>query len=149
MHRQNLDLSSPLQLTATARCLVGVHSCPVLLQKGKRSIANFKDVQEYVTTRYRRWHCTLRLVSCSATPFGLLKLFGLINSSNHLPTCSLATIATTSFNDLPMSSQLALVARTTLAVSPCGGISMILPFLPEVSSPLLISTNRLARCEQY
>ena len=30
-------------------------SCPYTPQKGKRSIANFDDVQEYVTTRYRRY----------------------------------------------------------------------------------------------
>lgn len=38
-----------------------------------------------------------------------------------------------------MVEQLRLVARTTIAISPCGGISMILPFLPEGAHAILMN----------
>ena len=43
----------------------------------------------------------------------------------------MAKVEVTSYAGLTMVQQLSLVARTTVAVSPCGSISMILPFLPE------------------
>lgn len=51
----------------------------------------------------------------------------------------IARVETTSFNTLPMAQQLALVASSTIAVSPCGGISMILPFLPEGAHAVLMN----------
>ena len=51
----------------------------------------------------------------------------------------LASVEETSFAGLTMAQQLALVARTTIAVSPCGGISMILPFLPEGAHAILLN----------
>ena len=38
-----------------------------------------------------------------------------------------------------MAVQFRLVASTTLAISPCGGISMILPFLPEGAHAILMN----------
>uniref|UniRef100_A0A7S3AW65 Glycosyltransferase 61 catalytic domain-containing protein n=1 Tax=Haptolina ericina TaxID=156174 RepID=A0A7S3AW65_9EUKA len=109
------DGKEPLLALYRARVLAwhGVHPTAVpkkhrillVQKKGKRSIANFDDVQEYVTTRYR----------------------------------SLARIATTSFNDLTMARQLELVSQTSIAVSPCGGVSMILPFLPEGAYAVLMN----------
>mmetsp|Transcript_43597 Transcript_43597/g.108472 ORF Transcript_43597/g.108472 Transcript_43597/m.108472 type:complete len:272 (-) Transcript_43597:364-1179(-) len=52
---------------------------------------------------------------------------------------SVASVTTTSFSTLPMAQQLALVSQTTIAVSPCGGISMILPFLPEGAHAILMN----------
>mmetsp|Transcript_25378 Transcript_25378/g.70624 ORF Transcript_25378/g.70624 Transcript_25378/m.70624 type:complete len:486 (+) Transcript_25378:215-1672(+) len=40
---------------------------------------------------------------------------------------------------LSIMEQLHLLSRTTVAVSPCGGVSMILPFLPESAFAILIN----------
>ena len=52
---------------------------------------------------------------------------------------SIADIVVTDFSGMSMREQLQLVSRTTLAVSPSGGISMILPFMPEGSHAVLIN----------
>ena len=51
----------------------------------------------------------------------------------------LAAVEVTGFAGLTMQQQLQLVARTTLAISPCGGISMILPFLPDGAHAILMN----------
>lgn len=51
----------------------------------------------------------------------------------------MAKVEVTSYAGLTMAQQLSLVARTTVAVSPCGGISMILPFLPEGAHAILLN----------
>jgi len=48
-------------------------------------------------------------------------------------------IVATDFSGMSMAEQLKLVSSTTLAVSPCGGISMILPFMPEGSHAVLVN----------
>lgn len=50
-----------------------------------------------------------------------------------------AHVTTTTFADLSISEQLRLVASTTIAISPCGGVSMILPFLPEGAHAVLMN----------
>ena len=50
-----------------------------------------------------------------------------------------AEVRVTSFSGLPMAEQLSLVAGTTVAISPCGGISMILPFLPQGAHAILMN----------
>mgnify|MGYP000968157724 CR=1 FL=1 len=52
---------------------------------------------------------------------------------------SVASVRTTGFAGQPMAVQFRLVASTTLAISPCGGISMILPFLPEGAHAILMN----------
>jgi hypothetical protein len=52
---------------------------------------------------------------------------------------SVATIVSTDFSGMTMREQLRLVSSTTVAVSPCGGISMILPFMPEGSHAVLVN----------
>jgi len=52
---------------------------------------------------------------------------------------SMATIVSTDFSGMTMREQLRLVSSTTVAVSPCGGISMILPFMPEGSHAVLVN----------
>jgi len=51
----------------------------------------------------------------------------------------IADVVVTGFADSTMQQQLRLVARTTLAISPCGGISMILPFLPDGAHAILMN----------
>ena len=51
----------------------------------------------------------------------------------------IAQVRTSSFAALTMAEQLRLVASTTVAVSPCGGVSMILPFLPEGAHAVLMN----------
>ena len=43
------------------------------------------------------------------------------------------------FHTLSLREQLRLVSRTTLALSPAGGVSMILPFLPEGAHVILVN----------
>jgi len=50
-----------------------------------------------------------------------------------------ADVAVSGFAGMPMAEQLRLVAQTSLAISPCGGISMILPFLPEGAHAILMN----------
>ncbi|KAL1523039.1 hypothetical protein AB1Y20_018000 [Prymnesium parvum] len=44
-----------------------------------------------------------------------------------------------SFHTMTVRAQLALVSRSTLAISPPGGVSMILPFLPEGAHVILLN----------
>merc|ERR1712007_194992 len=50
-----------------------------------------------------------------------------------------ANVNKTKFRAVPMVDQLRLVATTTVAISPCGGISMILPFLPVGGFAILMN----------
>lgn len=43
------------------------------------------------------------------------------------------------FQTLSVRAQLALVNRATVALSPPGGVSMVLPFMPEGSQVILIN----------
>lgn len=52
---------------------------------------------------------------------------------------ALARVVETSFVGLTVGAQLELVAQTTVAVSPCGGVSMILPFLPAGAHAILMN----------
>jgi hypothetical protein len=50
-----------------------------------------------------------------------------------------ADIQVTGFASMPLAEQLALVTSTSVAFSPCGGISMILPFLRHGAYAMLIN----------
>jgi len=52
---------------------------------------------------------------------------------------SVAEIVLTDWAGMSMAEQLRLVASTTVAVSPCGGISMLLPFLPQGAAAVLVN----------
>lgn len=52
---------------------------------------------------------------------------------------NLAHTCYTGFADATVSDQLRMMQKTTVAVSPCGGISMMLPFLPEGSFVILMN----------
>jgi len=50
-----------------------------------------------------------------------------------------ALVMETSYVGMSMAEQFAMLARTTLAISPCGGISMILPFMPQGAYVILFN----------
>jgi len=50
-----------------------------------------------------------------------------------------ARVCETSYVGLTLAEQLAMLSRTTIAVSPCGGASLILPFLPEGAYAILVN----------
>uniref|UniRef100_A0A7S0L8S3 Glycosyltransferase 61 catalytic domain-containing protein n=1 Tax=Coccolithus braarudii TaxID=221442 RepID=A0A7S0L8S3_9EUKA len=50
-----------------------------------------------------------------------------------------AKVVVTDYSSLTMREQLQIVASSTIAISPCGGISMILPFLPEGAYAILLN----------
>lgn len=50
-----------------------------------------------------------------------------------------ARVCRTSYLGLSIVEQMAMLAQTTVAVSPCGGLSMILPFLPEGAYAILLN----------
>ena len=54
----------------------------------------------------------------------------------------IAHVREVSFQTLSIREQLALVASATIAVSPPGGASMVLPFLPEGAHAILVNYMR-------
>lgn len=50
-----------------------------------------------------------------------------------------ADVRVTSFAGMPFAEQLQLITSTSVAFSPCGGISMLLPFLPRGAHVVLIN----------
>jgi len=86
------------------------HTILLVRKEGRRGIHNFNEVRRHVQ-----------------------RTFG---AQAEVP---LADVQVTGFAGLSMVEQLRLVARTTIAISPCGGISMILPFLPEGAHAILMN----------
>ena len=50
-----------------------------------------------------------------------------------------ADVHETTFADMPFADQLRLITSTSVAFSPCGGISMLLPFLPPGAHAILVN----------
>jgi len=65
--------------------------------------------------------------------------FGRVLKSVKDQFSNVALITSTTFQGITMAQQLALVSQTTIAISPCGGVSMILPFLPEGAYAILMN----------
>jgi len=50
-----------------------------------------------------------------------------------------ARVCATDYSHMSVADQLRMLSQTSIAVSPCGGISMILPFLPEGAYVILMN----------
>ena len=65
--------------------------------------------------------------------------FKRVHAYLHRRFSPVATVRTTSYAGLSMAEQFRLLAETTVAISPCGGVSMILPFLPQGAYAVLLN----------
>ena len=65
--------------------------------------------------------------------------FKRVHAYLHRRFSPVANVLTTSYAGLSMAEQFRLLAETTVAISPCGGVSMILPFLPQGAYAVLLN----------
>ena len=108
---------------------ITAHRCLLVKKEGRRGLHNFDEVARFV------------LGGCDGgcTELSAGGASGLSSSQDPRSLRDAPRVVEIEFHTMSIREQLAAVSSATIAVSPPGGVSMILPFLPEGAHAVLVN----------
>ncbi|CAD7951089.1 unnamed protein product [Amoebophrya sp. A120] len=111
--------------------------------KNSRAIANFQQVHDYLVQRYKGGS-KKPASNTAAEPGVVVPTLGLPPSTSTAPAeaasaSHISRFCVTSWSELSLKNQLQVLQKTTVVISPAGGISGLLPFLPDGSYAILLN----------